>query len=174
MWLTSNRPTAVRTVLCSSTSPEYWTGMSQPPKSTIFAPSARCTAFSGVRFKSTLVSIVGRDYFAGSILLTCRMFFASSVPFTITFLPEYLAPAELIVQHVIDAVHRVRADQQRVTRAHRLDAFGGALHRVFAAHGRVVPGAHVVGNHTGVSLGRIGCEARGGGQQGRERKSHQF
>jgi hypothetical protein len=28
--------------------PEYCTGMSHPPKSTIFAPSLRCTALSGV------------------------------------------------------------------------------------------------------------------------------
>ena len=48
MWLTSNTPTAERTALCSSMMPEYWTGMSQPPKSTIFAPSARWTEFKGV------------------------------------------------------------------------------------------------------------------------------
>jgi hypothetical protein len=33
--------------------PEYWTGMSQPPKGTIRAPIRRCTAFSGVCFRST-------------------------------------------------------------------------------------------------------------------------
>src|SRR5437879_9380035 len=48
MWLTSNRPTAFRTVWCSSTRPEYWTGMSHPPKSTILAPRERCMALSGV------------------------------------------------------------------------------------------------------------------------------
>ena len=48
MWLTSKRPTALRTALCSSMMPEYWTGMSQPPKSTILAPRARWTEFSGV------------------------------------------------------------------------------------------------------------------------------
>ena len=48
MWLTSKSPTALRTALCSSMMPEYWTGMSQPPKSTILAPSARWTEFSGV------------------------------------------------------------------------------------------------------------------------------
>ncbi len=48
MWLTSNRPTALRTAWCSSMTPEYWTGMSQPPKSTILAPRARWTALSGV------------------------------------------------------------------------------------------------------------------------------
>src|SRR6185437_6240376 len=51
MWLTSNTPTFPRTLLCSATSPPvdgYSTGISQPPKSTIFAPIARCMAFSGV------------------------------------------------------------------------------------------------------------------------------
>ena len=48
MWLTSNSPTAVRTALCSSMMPEYWTGISQPPKSTILAFNARWTEFSGV------------------------------------------------------------------------------------------------------------------------------
>ena len=48
MWLTSKRPTALRTALCSSMMPEYCTGMSQPPKSTILAPSARWTALRGV------------------------------------------------------------------------------------------------------------------------------
>src|SRR5476651_718288 len=48
MWLTSKTPTARRTALCSSMTPEYWTGMSHPPKSTILAPRARCTEFKGV------------------------------------------------------------------------------------------------------------------------------
>src|SRR5579862_7370524 len=48
MWLTSNRPTRSRTARCSSMTPEYSTGISQPPKSTIFAPMLRCTAFKGV------------------------------------------------------------------------------------------------------------------------------
>ena len=51
MWLTSNTPTLARTALCSATNPPvdgYSTGISQPPKSTILAPSARCTAFNGV------------------------------------------------------------------------------------------------------------------------------
>src|SRR5690348_11843582 len=48
MWLTSNKPTRSRTARCSSRTPEYSTGMSQPPKSTIFAPMLRCTAFKGV------------------------------------------------------------------------------------------------------------------------------
>src|SRR5580698_10617491 len=48
MWLTSNKPTRSRTARCSSMTPEYSTGMSHPPKSTIFAPMLRCTAFKGV------------------------------------------------------------------------------------------------------------------------------
>ena len=35
MWLTSNSPARVRTAMCSSTMPEYSTGMSQPPNGTI-------------------------------------------------------------------------------------------------------------------------------------------
>src|SRR5882724_7013927 len=56
MWLTSKTPTAPRTALCSATRPPldgYSTGMSQPPKLTIFAPSRRCTALSDV-FRSSL------------------------------------------------------------------------------------------------------------------------
>jgi len=41
MWLTSNKPAAVRTAMCSSMMPVYSTGMSQPPNSTIRAPWAR-------------------------------------------------------------------------------------------------------------------------------------
>ena len=41
---TSNSPPRVRTAMCSSTMPEYSTGMSQPPYSTIRAPCARCRA----------------------------------------------------------------------------------------------------------------------------------
>ena len=55
MWLTSKSPTASRTALCSSMMPEYCTGMSQPPKSTIFAPSLRCVAFRGVAFTERLI-----------------------------------------------------------------------------------------------------------------------
>ena len=40
MWLTSKTPTPVRTAMCSAIRAEYSTGMSQPPKSTIFAPHA--------------------------------------------------------------------------------------------------------------------------------------
>ena len=55
MWLTSNSPTAVRTAWCSSMMPEYCTGMSQPPKSTILAPNARWTEFSGVARRRELM-----------------------------------------------------------------------------------------------------------------------
>src|SRR5262245_33751553 len=48
MWLTSNRPARVRTARCSSTMPEYSTGMSQPPNSTIRPPLERCLALRGV------------------------------------------------------------------------------------------------------------------------------
>ena len=49
MWLTSKRPTAVRTAMCSAISAgRYSTGISQPPKSTIFAFSARWAALRAV------------------------------------------------------------------------------------------------------------------------------
>ena len=51
MWLTSKTPTPLRTARCSFISPPtegYSTGMSQPLKSTIFAPIWRWTAFSAV------------------------------------------------------------------------------------------------------------------------------
>src|SRR5450755_3412487 len=56
MWLTSKTPAAPLTALCSATRPPvdgYSTGMSQPPKLTIFAPNRRCTALSDV-FRSSL------------------------------------------------------------------------------------------------------------------------
>src|SRR5215218_908919 len=46
---TSKRPTAVRTASCSAMSEEYCTGMSQPAKSTMRAPSLRWASLSGVR-----------------------------------------------------------------------------------------------------------------------------
>ena len=49
MWLTSKRPAAVRTAVCSSVMVVYWTGMSQPPKSTMRAPWPRCQSYKGVR-----------------------------------------------------------------------------------------------------------------------------
>src|SRR4051794_35335973 len=48
-WLTSKTPTALRTARCSSTTPEYWIGISQPPNSASFAPSATCRSCSGDR-----------------------------------------------------------------------------------------------------------------------------
>src|SRR5437764_11370221 len=53
MWLTSKIPAPVRTAMCSLIIPPptdagYSTGISQPLKSTIFAPIWRWTAFSAV------------------------------------------------------------------------------------------------------------------------------
>ncbi len=50
-------PTEPRTALCSATSPPmegYSTGISQPPKLTIFAPNRRCKALRGV-LRSSLI-----------------------------------------------------------------------------------------------------------------------
>src|SRR5258708_3625652 len=61
MWLTSTIPTPPRTTLCSAIRPPldgYSTGISQPPKLTIFAPSFRCSAFSGVLRGSVCVEDV--------------------------------------------------------------------------------------------------------------------
>src|SRR5690349_800405 len=50
MWLTSKRPAADRTAMCSATTPPpaYSTGMSQPANGTILAPDERWRALSGV------------------------------------------------------------------------------------------------------------------------------
>src|SRR4051812_10797786 len=48
MWPRSNTPQAVRTAACSVAIPANCTGMSQPWKSTIFAPRADCTAYNTV------------------------------------------------------------------------------------------------------------------------------
>src|ERR1035437_10479663 len=52
MWLTSKRPTAMRTARCSAITPPpgpgYSTGISQPPKSTILAFRARWVALRAV------------------------------------------------------------------------------------------------------------------------------
>src|ERR1700744_5188794 len=52
MWLTSNKPTPVRTAMCSAIKPPplpgYSTGMSQPPKSTILALRARWVTLRAV------------------------------------------------------------------------------------------------------------------------------
>src|SRR5438445_3990554 len=56
---TSKMPTRSRTARCSSRMPEYWTGISQPPKSISFAPSSRWRSYSGVRF--SVVARAGAD-----------------------------------------------------------------------------------------------------------------
>src|SRR5215471_15833059 len=59
MWLTSKIPTPLRTALCSAIKPPldgYSTGISHPPKLTIFAPNLRCSAFSGVLRSSVLAA----------------------------------------------------------------------------------------------------------------------
>ena len=61
MWLTSKTPTLERTALCSATNPPlagYSTGISHPPKFTIFAPKRRCTAFSDVLRSSMMGEVV--------------------------------------------------------------------------------------------------------------------
>src|SRR6476659_6742099 len=45
---TSNTPASVRTARCSGITPSYWTGISQPAKGTIRAPSSTCRSWSGV------------------------------------------------------------------------------------------------------------------------------
>ena len=60
-WLTSKMPTADRTALCSSTIPEYCSGISQPPNSANFAPSASCRSCSGERDQG------GRRRWLGSV-----------------------------------------------------------------------------------------------------------
>ena len=44
MWQRSNIPAAVRQCFVSSTPPTYWTGISQPEKSTMVAPAAGWTS----------------------------------------------------------------------------------------------------------------------------------
>src|SRR5260370_743767 len=56
---TSKMPTRSRTAACSSSTPLYCTGISQPANSTIRAPAARCASYSGVRS-----SMRGRRYSA--------------------------------------------------------------------------------------------------------------
>ena len=51
MWLTSKSPARCRTAKCSFMMPEYSTGISQPPNSTMRAPAALCAELSAVRFK---------------------------------------------------------------------------------------------------------------------------
>src|SRR5262245_3285715 len=75
MWLTSNNPARVRTARCSSTMPEYSTGMSQPANGTIFAPEARCRALSGVflRDAALVCSMERRRTSAGTSNGTMRV-----------------------------------------------------------------------------------------------------
>src|ERR1041385_3326943 len=47
MWETSNTPTAFRTVMCSSISELYRTGMLNPANGIIFAPSFSCKSLRG-------------------------------------------------------------------------------------------------------------------------------
>src|SRR5580704_1019620 len=73
MWLTSKRPTPVRTARCSAMSPPpgqgYSTGMSQPPKSTILALSARWVALRAVFLSGAGVAVVAMGVLAGAVLL---------------------------------------------------------------------------------------------------------
>src|SRR3990172_12541749 len=56
MGLTSNKPAAERVARCSSTTDVYQTGMSQPAKGTILAPSLRCVSNSAVRRRGESVA----------------------------------------------------------------------------------------------------------------------
>src|SRR5215467_9344136 len=61
MWLTSKTPTFPRTALCSAIKPPlegYSTGISHPPKLTIFAPRRQCNAFNDVLRSSFTGEIV--------------------------------------------------------------------------------------------------------------------
>src|SRR5438445_4816954 len=61
MWLMSKRPTAPRTVRCSSMIPVYCTGISQPPKGTILAPALTWTSRSGVRLSGVIGAVILLD-----------------------------------------------------------------------------------------------------------------
>src|SRR6187397_2553819 len=58
MWPRSNRPARFRTALCSAMMPVYWTGISQPAKGTIFAPSATWRSKSGVRLNLSSATVL--------------------------------------------------------------------------------------------------------------------
>src|SRR5271156_595952 len=62
MWLTSKRPARVRTASCSARMPEYSSGMSQPPKFTILAPSRRWMEFRAVLRSSAVAGVVTEDF----------------------------------------------------------------------------------------------------------------
>ena len=53
---TSNSPTPPRVARCSVTIDEYWTGISQPAKSTRRAPFAACQSCSGVLRRSAVTA----------------------------------------------------------------------------------------------------------------------
>ena len=89
MWLTSNRPTALRTAWCSSMMPEYWTGMSQPPKSTILAPDGAMHRIQRRLLQRDRCSLI---YFAAAMDLTV-MVLPFSVPVTLTFFAANFAGA---------------------------------------------------------------------------------
>src|SRR2546421_432023 len=57
---TSNTPACSRTARCSSRTPAYWTGISQPANGTILAPAASCRSNSGVRFRVSAPGTAGR------------------------------------------------------------------------------------------------------------------
>src|SRR6185312_16430321 len=66
MWERSNSPAASRTAWCSASSEPYFSGMSQPPKSVKFAPSASCSPCRGVCFGVVVVSVLtGSPPFVG-------------------------------------------------------------------------------------------------------------
>src|SRR3990170_7509064 len=85
MWETSTRPAAVRTALCSSMMPVYWTGISQPAKGTMRAPRRRCSGWRQVRRRASLILATSGSFMrevgrhrslkaAASIYPQCRTF----------------------------------------------------------------------------------------------------
>src|SRR3954454_13872383 len=57
---TSNTPACSRTARCSSRTPAYWTGISQPANGTILAPAASCRSNRAVRFRVSAPGTGGR------------------------------------------------------------------------------------------------------------------
>jgi len=58
-WLTSKATASLRHTRCSATVPfGYDSGISHPPKGTIFAPRARCTSWSGDRRSAASGAVV--------------------------------------------------------------------------------------------------------------------
>src|SRR5574344_2006407 len=64
---TSNTPTPLQTVICSSIIPEYSIGILYPAKLCIFAPRATCVSVKGVLFISNILRSV--------ILSVCSLFY---------------------------------------------------------------------------------------------------